>query len=96
MNNDVYGKKMENLRNTIYVKFVSKKKDYLKQTSEPGHMSHKIFDTDLIAIHKQKITLTLHKPVYTAMSILELSKVLIYKLHYGYIKSRKIMIIQTN
>ena len=30
MNNDVYGKKMENLRNRIYVKFVSKKKDYLK------------------------------------------------------------------
>ena len=43
MNNAVYGKTMENLRNRIDVKLVSNKKDYLKWTSKPSYMSYKIF-----------------------------------------------------
>ena len=50
MNNAVYGKTMENLRNRTNVKLVSNKKDYLKWTSKPSHKSHKIFDNDLVAI----------------------------------------------
>ena len=36
-------------------------------------MSHKIFDNDLVAIRKNKVTLTLNKPAYIGMCILELS-----------------------
>ena len=50
-------------------------------------MSHSIFDNDLVAIRKSKITLTPHKPAYIGMCILELSKVLIYEFHYDYIKN---------
>ena len=50
MNNAVYGKAMENLRNKIYVKLVSNKKDYLKWTSKPSSMSHNIFGNDLVPI----------------------------------------------
>ena len=39
-------------------------------------MSHKIFDNDLLAIRKIKVTLTYNKHAYTAMCILELCKVL--------------------
>ena len=52
MNNAVYGKAIENLRNTIDVKLVSNKKDYLKCTSKPSYMSHKILDNDLVVICK--------------------------------------------
>ena len=62
MSNAVYGNTMENLRNRIDVKLVSNKKDYLKWTSKPSYMSHKIFVNDLVAIHKSKVTLTLNKP----------------------------------
>ena len=88
MSNAVYGKTMENLRNRIAVKLVSNKKDYLKWTSKPSYMSHKIFDNDLVAIRKNKVTLTLNKPAYIGMCILELSKVLMYEFHYDYIKNK--------
>ena len=51
-------------------------------------MSHKIFDNDLVAIRKNKVTLTLNKPPYIGMCILELSKVLMYEFQYDYIKNK--------
>ena len=76
---------MENLRNRIHVELVSNKKDYLKWTSEPSYMSHKIFDNDLFAIRKNVM---LNKPGCVEMCILELSKVLMYELHYDCIKNK--------
>ena len=70
MDNVVYGKKMENLRNTINVKLVSNKKYYLKWDPNQA-ISHKIFDNDLVAIRKNKVTLTFNKPVYIVICILE-------------------------
>ena len=67
---------MKNVRNRINVKLVSNKKDYLKLTSKPSYMTNKIFDNDLVAIHKSKVTLVLNKPAYIGMCILDLSKVL--------------------
>ena len=57
MNIVVYEKAKENLRNRINTKLVSNKKDYLKWTSKPSYMSHKIFDNDLVAIHKNQASL---------------------------------------
>ena len=79
---------MKNLRNRVDVKLVSNKRDYLKRTSKPSYMSHKIFNNDLVAIRKNKVTLTLNKPAYIGMCILELSKVLMYQFHYDYIKNK--------
>ena len=88
MNNAVCGKTMENIRNRFDAKLVSNKKDYLKWTSKPTYMSHKIFDNDLVAIRKNKVILTLNKPAYIGMCILELSKVLRYEFHYDYLKNK--------
>ena len=51
-------------------------------------MSRKIFDDDLVAILKSKVTLALNKPVFVRMCILDLSKVLKYKFHYDYMKNK--------
>ena len=81
-------KAMGNLRNTLDVKLISNKKDYLKGISKPSYMSLKIFDNDLVAIRKNKVTLTLDKPADIGMYILELGKVLMYEFHYDYIKNK--------
>ena len=50
-------------------------------------MSHKTFDNDFVAICKSKVTLTHNKPAFVGMCILDLSKVLMYKFHYDYMKN---------
>ena len=49
-------------------------------------MSHKIFDNNLVAICKSKLAFKLSKPANLGMCILDLSKILMYELHYDYIK----------
>ena len=58
---------MENLRNSIREKLLSSEKDFLKFTSKPSYMSHKIFDNNLVAIRKSKLALNLNKPAYIGM-----------------------------
>ena len=55
MNNAIYGKTMDNLKNRIDIKLLKNEKDYLKCTSKPSYMSHKIFDNNLVVIHKSKL-----------------------------------------
>ena len=50
MNNVLYGKTIEKLRNRIYIRLVSNENDYLKWTSKPNYISQKIIGNDLIAI----------------------------------------------
>ena len=85
MNNTVYGK-MENLKNKVNVKHVNKKANYLKWTSKPSHIPHKIFENYLVAIFK--VILTPNKPAYVGMCILDLSKLSMYEFHYDYIKNK--------
>ena len=51
MNNAIYVKAMENLRNRVNVQLVNKEKYYLKYTSKSSYMSHKMFDNNLVVIH---------------------------------------------
>lgn len=62
MNNAAYGKNMENLGKRIELRFVSKKKVYLKRTSKLSYMSQKIFGNDLVGIRTSRVTLTHNKP----------------------------------
>ena len=48
-------------------------------------MSHKVFDNDLVGIHKNKVTLILNNPANIGMCILELIEVLMYDFHYSMI-----------
>ena len=69
------------MRNRIDVRLINNKKEYLKCTTKPSYLSHKIFDNNLVAICKSKVKLKLNKTAYIGMCILKLSKVLMYKFH---------------
>ena len=51
-------------------------------------MSQNVFDNDLVAIRKNKVTTMLNKPAYIGICILELIKVLRYELHYDYANNK--------
>ena len=88
MNNSVFGKTMENIRKRVDVRLVTDEKKLLKLTSKPTYVSSKIFNENLVAVHKIKETLTLNRPAYVGMCILDLSKTLMYDFHYNYIKAK--------
>ena len=89
MNNSVFGKTMENIRKRVDVRLVTDEKKLLKYASKPTYVSSKIFNENLVAVHKIKETLTLNRPAYAGMCILDLSKTLMYDFHYNYIKEKK-------
>ena len=46
--NSVYGKTMENLRKRINMRLVNNAKDFLKYSSRPTYVTHKIFGKDYV------------------------------------------------
>ena len=86
MNNSVFGKTMENIRKRVDVRLITDEKNFLKYASKPTYVTSKIFNENLVALHKIKETLTLNRPAYVGMCILDLSKTLMYDFHYNYIK----------
>ena len=74
MINSVYGKTMENLRKRISVRLANNEKGFLKYTSRPKYITHKLFGKGYAAIHEIKPILILNKPIYIGFTVLDLSK----------------------
>ena len=87
MTNSVYGKKKtENLRKRINARLVNNTKDFLKYTSRPTYVTHKLFNKDYAAIHEIKPVLVFNKPIYVGFTVLDLSKWMMYDFRYNFIK----------
>ena len=86
MNNSIYGKTMENVRKRVDVKLATSKEELVKLVASPCFQSQRIMNENLVAVKRMKEVLTLCKPCYVGMSILDLSKTLMYDFHYNTIK----------
>ena len=86
MNNAVSGKTMENVRNDRDIKLVTTYKRRNQLVSEPNYHTTKYFSENLLAIEMKKTKAKMNKPVYLGMSILDISKNLMYEFWYDYIK----------
>ena len=88
MNNSVFGKTMENIRNRVDIRLVTNEDQARKLISKPNYQHRTIFCENLTAIHISKTIIFFNKPVYLGMCILDLSKTLMYDFHYNYIKQK--------
>ena len=88
MNNSSFGKTMENVRNHRDIKLVTTEKQRRKLVSEPNYHTTKHFSENLLAIEMKKTKVKMNKPVYLGMSILDISKTLMYEFWYDYVKPK--------
>ena len=88
MNNSVFGKTMENIRNRKDIRLITSEKKALKLIAKRNFKHRTIFTENLVAVHMGKTNLVFNKPVYVGMCILDISKTLMYNFHYNYIKKK--------
>ena len=88
MNNSVFGKTMENVRNRVTIELVKDEKRAAKLVNKPNFEEIKIFDESLVAVKMRKTKVWMNKPVYVGMSILDLSKTLMFFFLYRYVKKK--------
>ena len=72
MNNSVFGKTLENIRNMVDIRLISTDKVAQNLAAKPNYDCCTIFDENLIADHLKNTKLYFNKPVYLGMSILDL------------------------
>ena len=88
MNNAVFGKTMENIRKHRDIKSVAKDKRINKLVSEPSYHTMNYISEDLSIIEMNKTKVKMNKPIYLGLSILEISKLLMYEFWYDYMKPK--------
>ena len=88
MNNAVFEKPMENVRKHRDITLVPKERRRNYLLSEPNYHTTKFFTEPLLAIEMKKLKIIMNKAVHLGLSILELTKILMYEFWYGYVKPK--------
>ena len=88
MNNSLFGKIMENVRKHRDIKLVTTDKRSNRLVSEPNYHATRWFSGNLLAIEMKKTKVKMNKPIYLGLSILEISKTLMYEFWYDYMKPK--------
>ena len=88
MNNSVFGKTMENIRKHRDIKLLTTDKKRSKLVSEPNYHTINLISEDLSIIERKKTKVKMNKPIYLRLSILEISKILMYEFWHDYMKSK--------
>ena len=89
MNNAVFVKTMENVRKHRDIKLVTteRRRNYL--VPEPNYHTTKFFTEHLLVIEmKKKTEILMNKTLLLGLSILELSKILMFEFWYDYVKPK--------
>ena len=79
---------MENIRKHRDIKLVTTNKKRSKLVSEPNYRTINYISEDLSIIEMNKTKVKMNKPIYLGLSILEISKLLMYEFWYDYMKPK--------
>ena len=88
MNNSVFGKTMENIRKHKDIKLVMTDEKRSKLASEPNYHTINLISGDLSIIEMKKTKVKMNKSIYLGLSIMEISKILMYKFWYDFMKPK--------
>ena len=88
MKNAVFGKTMENIGNHRDIKLVTTNKRRNKLVSEPNYHTINYISEDLSITEMNKTKIKMNKPIYLGLSILDISKILMYEFWYDYMKPK--------
>ena len=88
MNNTIFGKAMENIRNHKDIKLVTSEQKYQKYVMKPNFKGGHPFSKHLFAVEMGKTEIEMNKPMYLGEAILVLSKTPMYAFHYDYMRSK--------
>ena len=88
MNNAVFGKTMENVRKHRDIKLVKTDHKRNKLVSEPNYHTMKLISENLSIIEMKKVKVEMKKPIYLGLSILEISKIIMYELWHDSVKKK--------
>ena len=88
MNNAAFGRTIENVRKHRDIKLVTTDERRNKLVSKPNYHAIKCFSENLAAIEMKKTKIKINKPIYLGLSILEISKILMYEFWYDYMKPK--------
>ena len=88
MNNSVFGKTIENVRNHRDIKLVTTNKRRSILASEPNYHSSKYISKDLMIMEMKKVEVKISKPLYLIQATLDISKTLMYEFQYDYIQTK--------
>jgi hypothetical protein len=96
MNNSVFGKTMENVRNRCNLSLMvdhpdvddqpgkmSTERKLLRRLANPNLESVTIFNEHMVAVSQKKRVVKMYKPIYCGQSILDISKTFMYDFHYN-------------
>ena len=88
INNEVFGKTMENVRKHRDIKLVTTDKKRSKLVSEPNYHTMNYISEDLSIIEMKRAKVKMNKPIYLGLPMLEISKILMYEFWYDYMKPK--------
>ena len=90
MNNVVFGKTMENFRKHRDIKLVTTEKRINYLLSQANYHTTRFFTENLLATEMKKTEIFMNKLFHLGLSILKLSKILIYEFWYDYVKPKHV------
>lgn len=88
MVNQVFGKSMENVRRYMNFQLIHTNSKLKKRVAKSSFKRCQIFNENLVGVEHKRIQLTLNKPIFCGMTILEISKCIMYDFHYNIMKPK--------
>ena len=82
LNNSLFGKTMENVRGRKSFNLVNTKQKLMRQSKLPHFLRAHKFNENLVLTEKMNLEVKLDKPIYIGQAVLDLSKLIMYRLRY--------------